>query len=317
MSSRQDSDKRVLDEAARAGWLYYVAELTQDQIAAEMGISRQRAQRLVSRALAENLIHVRLEHRLAKCFALELQMKERFGLKICRVAPGLGGGRDPTLSVAPFAAAVVEQFLSSQDPLVIALGTGRTLRATVEELTAMECPHHKIVSLTGNISPDGSASSYDVVMRIADKVNAPHYPMPLPVAAASPEQLEVLHSMAPVQRTIELAKTASVTFVGVGQMNDNAPMLQDGFISRVGLSEMQGAGAVGEIVGWAYDAAGAYLGVGSNRRVTAVRVDPPTDSLVVAVAAGREKILPLQAAISGRICNGLITCEDTAKALLI
>ena len=36
------------DEAARAGWLSYVGGLTQDQIAQELGVSRQRAQRLVA-----------------------------------------------------------------------------------------------------------------------------------------------------------------------------------------------------------------------------------------------------------------------------
>lgn len=54
-----DGEPTVLDEAARAGWLYYVGRMTQDQIAREMGVSRQRAQRLVSRAVAEGLIHVR------------------------------------------------------------------------------------------------------------------------------------------------------------------------------------------------------------------------------------------------------------------
>ena len=42
------ADTTRLDDAARAGWLYYVAGNTQDQIAAKLGISRQTAQRLVS-----------------------------------------------------------------------------------------------------------------------------------------------------------------------------------------------------------------------------------------------------------------------------
>ena len=58
------NEPTLQDEAARAGWLYYVAGMTQDQIAAELGVSRQRAQRLVSRAMAEGLIHVRLNHRI-------------------------------------------------------------------------------------------------------------------------------------------------------------------------------------------------------------------------------------------------------------
>ena len=33
------------------------------------------------------------------------------------------------------------------------------LRAMVDQLTPMDCPQHKIVSLVGNIASDGSASS--------------------------------------------------------------------------------------------------------------------------------------------------------------
>ena len=64
MTGKPEIDSTPLDDAARAGWLYYVGGLTQDQIARELGVSRQRAQRLVSRAMAEGLIHVRLEHRI-------------------------------------------------------------------------------------------------------------------------------------------------------------------------------------------------------------------------------------------------------------
>ena len=40
----------------------------------------------------------------------------------------------------------------------------------------MECPQHKIVSLTGTISPDGSAAFYNVIFNIADPVKARSFP---------------------------------------------------------------------------------------------------------------------------------------------
>lgn len=45
MTTRAGSDR--LDDAARAGWLYYIAGRTQEEIAARLGVSRQAAQRLV------------------------------------------------------------------------------------------------------------------------------------------------------------------------------------------------------------------------------------------------------------------------------
>ena len=57
-----DSETTRLDDAARAGWLYYMAGNTQDEIARKLGISRQSAQRLVTLAVTERLIKMRLDH---------------------------------------------------------------------------------------------------------------------------------------------------------------------------------------------------------------------------------------------------------------
>ena len=316
MIEKPDTDATPLDDAARAGWLYYVGGLTQDQIARELGVSRQRAQRLVSRAMAERLIHVRLEHRVSACLDLEAAMTRRFGLRLCRVAPSLGEDIDPLPSIAPTAAAEIERVLRTTEPLVIALGTGRTLRATVEEMTSMECEQHRIVSLNGNISPDGSASYYDVIMRIADRVRAPHYPMPMPVIAQSLEERDLFHSLKPIQSVLRLARMADVTFVGVGQMGNDAPLLKDRFITPEELAEMQAQGAAGEVAGWVYDTNGHYLDTSVNQRVAGVRVAAEEGRMAIAIAGGPNKLTALIAGLKGRIFNGLITDELTARKLL-
>ena len=78
----------LMDEAARAGWLYYVAGMTQDQIATELGVSRQRAQRLVSKAMAEGLVKVRLDHKIGRCLELEAGLIRQFGLQPLCLADG-------------------------------------------------------------------------------------------------------------------------------------------------------------------------------------------------------------------------------------
>ncbi|MBN8631918.1 MAG: MarR family transcriptional regulator [Rhodobacterales bacterium] len=309
-------DPTLQDEAARAGWLYYVAGMTQDQIAAELGVSRQRAQRLVSRAMAEGLIHVRLHHRIGACLDLEAALRDRFGLDRARVAPGLGAGADPVRAIAPAAAAELERFLRMPEPLVVALGTGRALRGMVDAMVEIDAPQHRLVSLIGNIAPDGSASFFDVVMRIADKVRAPHYPMPVPVISPTPEENAAFHALAPVQKVMALAEAADVVFVGVGQMSQDAPLLADGFVSRAELDEMQAAGAAGEVAGWVFDSEGRYLELGTNRRTGGVRVAPGLPRPSIGIAAGASKVPAIRGALKSRIINGLITDEPTAQALL-
>ena len=79
-----EADSSRLDDAARAGWLYYVAGNTQDEIAQKLGVSRQTAQRLVSMAVSEQLIKVRLDHPIAHCMELAARLTERFGPEALR-----------------------------------------------------------------------------------------------------------------------------------------------------------------------------------------------------------------------------------------
>ena len=316
MSLPPETDPSSTDEAARAGWLYYVGGLTQDQIAKELGVSRQRAQRLVSRAMADGLIHVRINHRIGACLDLERALTDRFALTRCRVAPSLGAGGDAVLAIATAAAAEMERFLRMPDPMVIGLGTGRAMRGMVDAMEPLAAPQHRLVSLIGNIAPDGSASFFDVVMRLADKVHAPHYPMLVPVISPTPEERAAFHALGPVRKVVDLAQAADVVLVGVGQMSNDAPLLADGFVSRAELNDMQALGAAGEVAGWVFDSAGNYLDVGTNKRTGGVRVQPGLDRPSIGIAAGASKVRAIHGALKSRIINGLVTDESTARALL-
>jgi DNA-binding transcriptional regulator LsrR (DeoR family) len=315
MARNGDIDDAKLDDAARAGWLYYVAGNTQDEIARKLGISRQSAQRLVSLAISKKLIKVRLDHPIASCMSLAELLTKRYDLKYCDVVPSDPSSTSTVIGVAEAAAAYLERILRSQAPLILALGTGRTIRASVNQLPPMDCPQHKIVSLVGNIAPDGSASFFDVITKISEIARAPHFPMPVPVVASSIEEKAVLLNLKPVKHVCNLAKRANVTMVGVGGLDDNAPLFVDGFITRAELRALRRAGAIGEIVGWAYDRDGRLLTGLTNERVVSVPIGKAAAAPVIGAAMGPSKLAAIRAALIGQLISGLITDEATAKAL--
>ncbi|PWJ74463.1 DNA-binding transcriptional regulator LsrR (DeoR family) [Pseudaminobacter salicylatoxidans] len=316
MSTRQDHGNGRLDDAARAGWLYYVAGNTQDQIAGKLGVSRQTAQRLVSLAVSEGLIRVRVDHPIANCLDLAARLKSRYALDLVEVVPSDPDSTSTTIGIAGAAAVEIERWLRSSEPIVMAIGTGRTLKAAIEQLPPMECPQHKVVSLTGNIAPDGSAAFYNVIFTVADRIKARSFPMPLPVIASSPEEREMLLGQPMIQPTLALAARADVTFVGIGDLGPRAPLFEDGFITEAELKALQKAGAVGEIVGWAYDQDGRMIEGITNERVASAPLPSREKSLVVALAMGERKLPGIRAAVARRLVNGLITDERTAEALL-
>jgi DNA-binding transcriptional regulator LsrR (DeoR family) len=305
-----------LDEAARAGWLYYVAGKTQDEIARHMGISRQAAQRLVSRAMSSGLIRVSIDHPISRCLDLAAALTSRFGLASAEVVPTDPGSDGGTVGLGEAGAAEIGRWLRRPEPIVLAIGTGRTLKAAVDHLPALRCPQHRVVSLTGSIGPDGSAAYYNVIFSMAEAVEARHFPMPLPVFLGSAEERALMHAQPLIRSTLALAAAADVAFVGIGEMDETAPLFLDGFLTRSELGDLRAAGTVGEICGWLFDAEGRIRDGGSGRCTASAPLPPRDRAAVIALAKGRKKLPALRAAVRGGLVNGLITDEATAESLL-
>ncbi len=316
MTRRKDPSDQRLDDAARAGWLYYVAGNTQEDIAAKLGVSRQTAQRLVSLAVTEGLIRVRLEHPIAETMDLADRLGARFGLSFVEVVPSDPASTSSTLGIAEAVAVEIERRLRSVDPIVLAMGTGRTLKAAADLLPRMDCSQHRIVSLTGNVGPDGSAAYYNVIFSMADAIKARHYPFPLPVFASTASERGMLHRQSLIAATLALAARADVSFVGIGELGAAAPLAVDGFLTAPELEALRVAGAVGEIVGWVFDAEGRLIEGLTNERVAGCPIPSRETCLVIGAAMGARKLPALRAALAGQLINGLITDEATAAALL-
>ena len=315
------STASVPDDAARAGWIYYVASHTQEEIARSLGVSRQSAQRLVSlaAAAAAGLVKVRLDHPVARGMELARALRDRFGLRLAEVAPsaregprpaGRGGGRRERGDRAGFAERRAADRLARHRP------TGRALRAAVEHVAPMERPQHRVVSRLGDMMRDGSASPFDAVIRLAERTGARYYPMGLPAMAQSPEEVALLRALPAVASTLELVARADVSFVGVGGIGPGAPKVQDGFVTPDEMAALEAAGAVGEITGWAFDARGVLIEGLSNDRVPGAPPEAAPARPVACVAVGPAKVAAIAAALRGRLVNGLVTDEATATTVL-
>jgi DNA-binding transcriptional regulator LsrR (DeoR family) len=305
-----------LDDAARAGWLYYVAGRTQDEIASAMGISRQSAQRLVSLAVSEKLVKVRLDHPIAQCLELAEAMKARFDLTFCEIVPSDPMAYSAAVGIAEAGAAEIERWLRSPEPIVMAIGTGRTLKSAVDQLPKMSCPQHKIVSLTGNIGPDGSAAYYNVIFSMAGQVQARHFPMLLPVYVSGGPERDVLHQQPMIRNSMALARDANVVFVGIGHVGLDAPLCVDGFVSASDMKVLVADGAIGEICGWLFDDQGRLIDGSINDRVASAPVVANLGVPVIALAMGEKKHRPIRAALRSGLVNGIITDEAAAKFAL-
>ncbi len=304
-----------LDQAARIAWMYHVEGVTQDQIARQLGLSRQAVQRALALARAEGLVKVRLDHPIAACMGLAGALRERYGLAYCDVAAVMPG----SISLRPLAvtaAARLESYLNDSRPLTIGVATGRTLRAMVDETSRINCPQHRLVARVGVMSPVGATNPFEAMTRLADKTGARSYQLPAPIMADSAEDREHIEGQRLYGLIAELARDADVSFIGIGAVDDQAPLRLEGCITQDETRSLRALGAVGEITGWILRRDGGLLESAINERVTSVPLTREHRRPLIGVAGGLPKLEAIRAVVAGGWLSGLATDEEVARALL-
>jgi DNA-binding transcriptional regulator LsrR (DeoR family) len=315
-SSSQKQEEK-LDLAARVAWLYYVAGNTQHEIARKLKISRPAAQRLVAVALERGIVKVQVHHKITCCLEVAMILRKRHNLVVCEVVPSNADSPDQVLrKIAVAGAQIMESYLSEPQPEIIALSPGRTMKAVIDELPVLVRTQHRLVSLVGAIAHDGSSNRYDVALRTAEKTSSKYFLLPSPFLADSAEERKqwCRHRLYRVVET--LAGQADVSFVGIGEMSIGGPMHRDGFINEAVVNRLVEAGAVGEILGWAFNRAGEPVRTAIHERVTSIQMRRPPKKPVIAFAGGESKTDAVLGALRGHWINGLVTDETCAQRIL-
>ena len=306
-----------LSLASRAAWLSYVGGFRQEDIAARLGISRVKVNRLIALAHRQGFIRVFVEGNALECVALEDQIADRFGLSLCQVVPSVGDDDLPLDALASGGARFLLKALERPDLEVVGIGHGRTLAATVDRLPRLPRTRVRFVSLLGCLTRNAAANPFDVIHRLAEKVGREAYFMPVPFFANSVADRQVLMAQKSLMDVLALARQAQLHVVGIGEIGARAHMLETGMITPDEFAELSRAGAVGEVLGHFLGADGTP----GRRRPQPARAEPRARG-PARQGGGRDRRRPRQGARDPRGAGtaasspGLITDEATARRIV-
>lgn len=302
--------------ALRAAWLHYVGGLTQAEVAKRLGLPSVKTHRMIARVVAEGAVKVSIDGDIVECLELEAQMRQRFGLGFCRVAPDLAESGIPLRGLGMAGADWLRSQLLADPTATIGLGHGRTLAAVIHQMPRLDAQQVRFVSLLGCLTRSYALNPHDVMHRIADKTGATAYIMPVPFFANTQQDKQVLLSQSGVSEVFSLAESATLKLVGIGTVEPAAQLVEAGMIQADEIRDISACGAVGEILGHFVDKKGYLINTQLTSRTLAVSIDPNRQDRIVAIAGGAGKIDAIRAVLAGGILHGLITDEVTAQGLL-
>ena len=301
-------DADEIEKITRAAWHYYNDGLTQNQIADMLGVSRIKVSRLLEKGRQTGLIELRINSPYGGCLALQKDLADAFDLDDARVVPS-AEDLPTTPRLGRAAASYLTQRLEPKD--LLAIGWGEAAATTLRYMAPV-IPHSNIslVSLTGGVSAYiGTTGLY------APQSNA--HLIPTPLRVSSSELAQMLRVEPYVQHVLEMAKTARLALIGVGTVTSAATLVRFGYCTNAEVELFARQGAVGDILGYFYDADGRVLDLDLHRHVVAVDPDDLRKiPAVAAAAAGLHKVDAILGLLRGKLADILVTDETTARELL-
>lgn len=299
----------------RAAWMYYVEEMTQNDIADVLGVGRVTVVRLLRNARALNEVKITLGRGIAELRVLETALEHRFGLHEAVVAPLSSPDADPTAAIGAATGMFISDFVASG--MSLGVGWGRTLLRSLDFVDERPVTNVSIVSLLGGISAVRQSNPAEFAWQFSRLFGADCYLIAAPALVDSPETKRTLIERCGIGSVFDLADSLGAILVSVGGMNSDATSQAFGHFSGEDRQSLVARGAVGNLLYNFFAADGTLVDHPINSRVMSV----PIAQLVraphrILTSGGLEKVDPLLGAMRLLSPTVLITDEVAARAML-
>ncbi|XXM70723.1 sugar-binding transcriptional regulator [Lysinibacillus sphaericus] len=296
----------------RAAWYYYKDNLTQNEIASQLDISRAKVVRLLEKARGEGIVQFHIKGHDRNCLEIEEEFKRVFAVKDAFIIPSPRNEHEMSSSLSRAASQYLQNKLQEND--IIGLGWGRAISRTVDFLSMEPSQNISVVTLTGGVnyylqsrrSQDGGMENFQEI-----------HVIPAPFLASSEEMANSFLLEPSIKDILDLASLSKFNVVGIGGVYPDATIIQEEKMTVNELTFIKQQQAVGDILGQFYDKNGRVLELPHHKRLIGTPLYKLKQSKnVIAVAGGRKKVEAIYGALMGEYVHIMITDEATAKSLL-
>jgi deoxyribonucleoside regulator len=307
-------DNQLMVQVAR---LYHENQLTQEEVAKRLNLTRQKVSRLLIAARTQGIIRTVIHDPTPGDSDLGNELKKRFRLREVVLTPGENlAGNQLRTGLGLAAAEHLKKNLQSDQN--VGIGWGRTLFETVNLIREGEQKRINVIPLIGGI---GDISPFfqvnELARHLANAFNGTYRYLYAPAFIEDKSVLVNLLKTQEVAQSSELWGRLDVAVVGIGhvEFQQISSMFFADHITPQTLSLLESKGTVGDICARFFDLHGSQvfpeLGViGIN--LDQLKAVPD----VIAIAGGMEKVRAVLGALRGGFIKTLITDTDTARAVL-
>ncbi len=307
-----------VEQIVEAATLYYEENLSQEQIAHRLGVSKATVSRLLRKARELGIVEITVHKLLETDNGLGDRIASVFGLRDALVLVSRGGTYDERLSlVGRLAATYLNEIVF--EGAILGISWGTAVYHTVNALSPRKKKPVLVVQMigavgTGNPQIDGP----DLARRLSEIYGGEYKYLHAPLIVDNKEVREALLEESRIKETLEVSSRADIALVGIGTVDPPFSSLRRaGYLSEEELLALKEQGAVGDVCAYHFDPWGKVLDIDINQRVIGLPLHYLHKiNYVIGVAIGQKKVPAIRGALRGKHINVLVTDDATARKVL-
>lgn len=306
---------------ARVARLYYERNMSQVEIADQLGLSQATVSRLLNRAHKEGIIRIIVTIPNGVHTKLEEELVEKFNLQDAIVVDSIDCDNEETIQreLGTAAAYYLENIIRTNEVIGLSSWSG-TLLAMVEALnSAPKKVGIKVVQILGGVgNPAVETHATHLTSRLAQILKAEAIYLPVSGVVATQAARDILLADEFVKQAVKLFDEITIALVGIGAVEPSPLLKKSGNIFSPEETELLNKNhAAGDILLRFFDDHGRLLKTGLENRVISMELNQLSQvKKAIGVAGGTRKFQGILGALRGRWINILITDRCTAEALV-
>lgn len=298
--------------------LYYQENLTQQEIADSLNISRIKVHRMLTKAREEGIVKIELRAFPQDFTELEIKIERSFGLKQCIIVPTSDSTAITYRGFADALNSVIDRYYKKG--MSIGVGWGHTIKGTVEKMKFTKKYNVKVLPVIGGsglVYANDDIHANSIVSLLARKSGATGYILNCPAIIDSLASREVFLKENIIKTIVDQFESLDLAIVPIGYVGPDITLTKTRDIMIEDIEYLESLGVVGDINSNFIDANGKLVPNRIQDRIINVTLESLKKiKNTIAICNGEKKIVATKAALKSGVINTLIIDSCIAENLL-
>ncbi|WP_125582187.1 sugar-binding transcriptional regulator [Levilactobacillus cerevisiae] len=308
--------KKQIERILAISRYYYQDDLSQQEIAQKMNLSRPTVSKSLQLARENNIVTITIQDPFENTAVIRQQLQEKYHLKDVVIAEQANYDEQGILEqLGAVTANYLDQIVT--DGVTIGINWGRTMAAVANHLHPSHSQNVRLVQLKGSVTNSGEdnfSAAITQKFNQAFHTQASLLPLPIIFGDAKVKQLAMRDQF--IHQVVSQGNAADIALYTVGTTRPTAMLFQSGYLDDAQIHQLQTT-AVGDVLSHYITAAGELAVPELDQRTVAIPLPQLAKKrYAILIAGGQAKLQPIHAALVGGHANVLIVDQAVAKALV-